>query len=170
MGRGVVAAAMVLGMASAATAQRPPEGAAPLAPAEVILTPKGVDEVVLDTTFRFALDFNSRTPDRRRNARIVGVAQTFLPELAPLVYRVRVPTEPDRARARLREGVTAFLEGYVGLLIKQGVHDIELRKSESIMQYLNGPGVLSRCNEIPCSQPPCCEQCKAPSGDPPTCQ
>jgi hypothetical protein len=146
----------------------PTQPAEPTAPLAQTLGQQGVEDACLDTTFRFAAEFNTRSADRRRGSRIVGVAESFIRVIAPQIYPMHGPVVAERARDHLRTRLQAFLEGYVNMLIDQGVRDIELRKSESIDQYLNTGGT-ARCNQIPCRQPPCCKDCSAPAGSPPKC-
>lgn len=139
------------------------------APFEQVLTRPGVDQVVLGTTFRFAADFNARPEASRRGARIVGVAESFFRALSPQIYPLHGPAGIPQAREQLTKRFQAFLQGYVDHLIDRQVRDIELRQSEAIDQYLSQAGATNRCNQIPCRRPPCCRDCSAPAGTPPTC-
>jgi hypothetical protein len=164
---GVVA--LVVANAAAAAAQETAAGSEPTAALVDVLMPEGLDEVVLDTSFRFAAAFNARPAPERRGARIVGVAESFFRAIAPRVAAVHGPSVPERAREHLRTRLTSFLDGYVAQLIDEGVRDIELRRSESIDSYLGRSSARDRCNQIPCAQPPCCKDCSAPAGTPPAC-
>ena len=127
------------------------------------LKAEGVDLVFLESTFRFAADFNARDLERRRGARIVGVSPTFVRAVAPRIYPVLGPVDRGAATTYLKTRLTKFLEGYVGFLIDQKVEQIELRESESIAEYLHRSAGANRCNQIPCARPPCCKDCSAPS-------
>ena len=169
--RGPIAAVVVLLASSGPMlfAQEATPESGPTAALGDVLKVEGVDEVLLDTSFRFAAAFNARPAPERRGARIVGVDESFFRSLAPRIYPVEGPQAPERAREHLRTRLTSFLDGYVAQLIDEGVRDIELRRSESIDIYLGRSAAKGRCNQIPCAQPPCCKDCSAPSGTPPAC-
>jgi hypothetical protein len=162
------AALLVLAIAGPAAGAQDTERPA-AAPLVEVLEQAGVDEVLLETTFRYAVEFNARPIGERRGARIVGVAESFFRALAPRVYPVRGPLDRERAREHLRTRLRSFLDGYIGLLIDQQVVDIELRRSETIDQYLGLSAAANKCNQIPCPERPCCKDCSAPTGDPPKC-
>lgn len=146
-------------------ADQPKTGKAPLIK---VLGKEGVDNVVLDTVFRFAADFNRWPREKRHSARIVGIDQSFPRTLAELSYRVEVTREAEVAEKELRTRLRRFLENFTAFL-SGTAKEIVLAKNEKVQTYLEQAARLGECNQIPCPRPPCCKDCSPPIGTPPRC-
>lgn len=120
---------------------------------------EGIKTVVEEVTKAYIKDFEMSQSAQITRARVLDITAEFQPEVMKRIARTNTSLDRKAAEVKLRFGFLLFLRNFTKYLEKDmGQYTLKMNKS-NLESYLKDKQKGGKCGEIPCSQPPCCEDC-----------